>query len=74
MIKSVHCFYDLDFYAFMRGRNSNHNVTYIHACHSHFIPKGVAEASQIFLRDAHVLPFYLAMRNTAEMIGGKSIV
>jgi hypothetical protein len=24
--------------------------------HSRFIPKGVAEASQIFLRDTHVLP------------------
>jgi hypothetical protein len=30
--------------------------TYIHAYHSRFIPKGVAEVSQIFLRDTHVLP------------------
>jgi hypothetical protein len=29
--------------------------TYIHTYHSHFIPEGVAEASQIFFRDAHVL-------------------
>jgi hypothetical protein len=29
---------------------------YIHIYHSRFIPEGVAEASQIFLRDAHVLP------------------
>jgi hypothetical protein len=29
---------------------------YIHTYHSRFIPEGVAEASQIFLRDAHVLP------------------
>jgi hypothetical protein len=30
--------------------------TYIHAYHSRFILEGVAEASQIFLRDTHVLP------------------
>jgi hypothetical protein len=29
---------------------------YIHTYHSRFIPEGVAEASQTFLRDAHVLP------------------
>jgi hypothetical protein len=29
---------------------------HIHTYHSRFIPKGVAEASQIFLRDTHVLP------------------
>jgi hypothetical protein len=29
--------------------------TYIHTYHSRFIPP-IAEASQIFLRDAHVLP------------------
>jgi hypothetical protein len=29
--------------------------TYIHTYHSRLIPEGVAEASQIFLRDAHVL-------------------
>jgi hypothetical protein len=28
----------------------------IHTYHSRFIPKGVAEVSQIFLRDTHVLP------------------
>jgi hypothetical protein len=33
---------------------------YIHTYHSHFIPEGVAEASQIFLRDAHVLPKLLS--------------
>jgi hypothetical protein len=31
-----------------------HNM--YHTYHSRFIPEGVAEASQIFLRDAHVLP------------------
>jgi hypothetical protein len=30
-------------------------------------------ASQILLRDAHVLQYYLAMRNTAVVTGGKSI-
>jgi hypothetical protein len=31
-------------------------ITYIHTYHSRFIPEGVAEVSQIFLRDTHVLP------------------
>jgi hypothetical protein len=31
-------------------------VTYIHTYHSRFIPEGVADVSQIFLRDTHVLP------------------
>jgi hypothetical protein len=30
-------------------------MTYIHTYHSRFIPEGAAEASQIFVRDAHVL-------------------
>jgi hypothetical protein len=30
--------------------------TYKHTYHSRFIPEGVAEESQIFLRDTHVLP------------------
>jgi hypothetical protein len=29
---------------------------HIHTYHSRLIPEGVAEASQIFLRDSHVLP------------------
>jgi hypothetical protein len=33
----------------------------------------VAEASQIFLRDAHVLRKCLAMKNTAVVTGGKPI-
>jgi hypothetical protein len=28
---------------------------YIHTYHSRFIPEGVAEASEIFLWDAHIL-------------------
>jgi hypothetical protein len=43
--------------------------TYIH--HSRFIPEGVAEVSQIFLRDTHVLSKLL--RNTADVTGGKPI-
>jgi hypothetical protein len=34
--------------------------TFIHTYHSRFIPKGVAEASQIFLRNNHVLPKLLS--------------
>jgi hypothetical protein len=45
----------------------------IHTYHSRFIPEGVAEASQIFFRGTHVLPKYLAMRNTADVTGGKPI-
>jgi hypothetical protein len=31
-------------------------LIYIHTYHSRFIPEGVAEVSQIILRDTHVLP------------------
>jgi hypothetical protein len=40
--------------------------------HSRFIPEGVAELFQIFLRDTHVLP-KLAMRSTADVTDGKPI-
>jgi hypothetical protein len=40
--------------------------------HSRYNPEGVAEVSQIFLRDAYVLPT-LAMTNTADVTGGKPI-
>jgi hypothetical protein len=36
-----------------------------------FYPEGVAKASQIFLRDAHVSLKLLAMRNTADVTDGK---
>jgi hypothetical protein len=36
------------------------------------IPDEVAEVSQMFLRDTHVLP-KLAMKNTADVTGGKPI-
>jgi hypothetical protein len=31
-------------------------TSYIHTYHSRFIPEGVAEVTQIFLRDTYVLP------------------
>jgi hypothetical protein len=34
--------------------------TYIHTYHSRFIPERVAEVSQIFLRDTHVLPKFVS--------------
>jgi hypothetical protein len=50
-----------------------------HICNTYiYIPltlycEVLAEAFQILLRDAHVLPNYLAMRNTADETGGKPI-
>jgi hypothetical protein len=37
--------------------------TYIHTYHSRFITEGVAELSQIFLRDSHVLPKLIVLDN-----------
>jgi hypothetical protein len=45
----------------------------IHTYRSRLILEGVAQASKIFLRDAHVLPNYFAMRTTADVTGGKPI-
>jgi hypothetical protein len=50
-------------------------LEYIHTYHSRFIPEGVAEASRLFFHII-ILRFYqncLAMRNTAEVAGGKLI-
>jgi hypothetical protein len=44
-----------------------------HTYHSRFIPVGVAKTSQIFLRDAHDLPKFLAMSNTADVTGDMPI-
>jgi hypothetical protein len=49
------------------------NIKKLHTYHSRFIPGGVAEVSQIFLRDTHILPKLLATRNTADVTGGKPI-
>jgi hypothetical protein len=40
----------------------------LHTYHSRFTPKGVAEASQIFIRDAYVLQNDLALRITADVL------
>jgi hypothetical protein len=40
--------------------------------HSRFVPEGVAVASQIFLRDAHILS-KLLMRKITDVTGGKPI-
>jgi hypothetical protein len=41
--------------------------------HSHFIPGGVAEVSQIFLRDTHFYQNELAVKNTEDVTGGNPI-
>jgi hypothetical protein len=38
--------------------------------HSRFIPEGVAEASQIFLRDTHVLPKLVNYEEGDNVTGG----
>jgi hypothetical protein len=47
-------------------KNLLHIHTYIHPYYSRFIPEGVAEASQIFIRDAHVLPKLLKLLGYEE--------
>jgi hypothetical protein len=46
-------------------------ICYINTFHSRFIPEGAAEASQIFFY--YSLQNYLAMRDTADVTGGKPI-
>jgi hypothetical protein len=48
------------------------NYLFIHTHHSRFIPEGVAEESQIF-ETPTFYQNYLAMRNNADVIGGKPI-
>jgi hypothetical protein len=45
----------------------------IHTYHPRFIPEGVAEVSQIFSESPTFYQKVLAMRNTANEIGGKPI-
>jgi hypothetical protein len=47
-----------------------HIYIIIHTYHSRYIPQGVAEASQIFLRHVHVYQNDLAMKNAARVTGG----
>jgi hypothetical protein len=46
---------------------------YIHTYILRFIHEGVAETSQIH-QNADILPKVLAMRNTADVTGGKLVV
>jgi hypothetical protein len=43
---------------------------YIHKYHSRFIPEEVAQASQILLRDAHVLPKLLSYEEYCRRASG----
>jgi hypothetical protein len=45
----------------------------IHTYHSRFIPERVAEVSQIFLGDTHVLPKLASYEEHCDVIGGKPI-
>jgi hypothetical protein len=44
-------------------------TTYIHTYHSHFIAEGVAEVSQIFLRDTHILPKLVSYEEHCRRVG-----
>jgi hypothetical protein len=46
---------------------------YVCTYHSRFIPEGVAEVSQIFLRETHVLPKLASYEEHCRRTGGKSI-
>jgi hypothetical protein len=46
---------------------------YIHTYHTRFIPERVAEASPISFEVPTFYQKYLAMRNIADVIGGKPI-
>jgi hypothetical protein len=46
---------------------------FIQTYHSRFIPKGVAEVSQTFLRDIHVLPKLVSYEDTVDVTTGKPI-
>jgi hypothetical protein len=47
--------------------------TYLHTYHSRFIPEGVAEVFQIFLRDIHVLPKLVSYEEYCSVTGDKPI-
>jgi hypothetical protein len=47
--------------------------THIHTYLSRLFSEGVTEASQVFLRDAHVFQNELVLSNSADMTGGKTI-
>jgi hypothetical protein len=49
-----------------------HNI--IHTYHSRSISEGVAEASQTFVQDTHVLPKLVSYEEQTDVTGGKPIV
>jgi hypothetical protein len=72
--KNLNCSFWPNFIVVMLNRNFNDHIkAKKHTYLSRFIPEEVAEASQIF----HVTPSfyqnYFAMRNTADLKGGKPI-
>jgi hypothetical protein len=54
-------------------QDTQNSQIHIHTYHSRFIPEGVAEVSQIFIRDTHVLPKLVSYEETADLIGGRPI-
>jgi hypothetical protein len=50
---------------------SNRIGNIIHTYHSRFIPEGVAEVSQLFLQDTHVLPKLVSYEKHCRLAGGK---
>jgi hypothetical protein len=53
----------------MQVHSYQHKILHnIHIYHSRFIPEGVAEVSQIFLRDTHVLPNLVDRRDSGKPI------
>jgi hypothetical protein len=62
----VYSTYDLVFSHLDQTLFHFHTGVHIHTYHSRLIPEGVAEASTFYHND-------LAMRNTADVTGGKPI-
>jgi hypothetical protein len=57
----------------LSNEGNNHGKSkYIHTYHSRFIPEGVADVSQIFLRDTHDLPKIVSYEEQ-DVTGGMPI-
>jgi hypothetical protein len=69
------CDQSMFFFAVVKMWHFSENTVCIHTFtyHSRFIPEKVAEASQIFLRDALVLPRLLSYEEHCRRKGGKPI-
>jgi hypothetical protein len=48
---------------FLSSTTDKNKINFLFTYHSRFIPEGVAEASQMFLRDPTVYQYDSAMRN-----------